>query len=102
MAQYTTIVHEAYLDLSDGIDSFRYINLSGILYLRQAITPTGFSGAEGVDWDDIEDYPSSGGGIWRIGVRSLFWVMDCTITIGAGFAGTENIDWENYEQHQLP
>ncbi len=101
MAQYTIISEGPPLDITDGTDSFRYIVIGGALHLRQTKTETGFDGDEGTDWDDIEEYPDSGGGVWRVGVRNLEWRLDCTIT-GTGFSGTEDEDWENTEHHKLP
>lgn len=101
MAQYIIIEAGTPSDFTDGTDSFRYIVIGGVLHLRQTITETGFGGSEGTDWDDIEEYPDSGGGVWRMGVRDLEWILDCTIT-GTGFSGAEDGDWENTEHHKLP
>ena len=100
MPQYSIISPGETLDLLDASDDFRYVNVAGVLHLRQAITSTGFSGEEGVDWDDIEEYADKGGGVWRVGARDLHWAMDCTVT-GIGFSGDEDTDWENYEKHKL-
>ena len=100
MPQYTTISAGSPLNISDGIDSFRYIAIGGVLHLRQTKTETGFAGDEGTDWGDIEEYADLGGGIWRVGVRTLKWRIDCTIN-ATGFMGEENTDWGNYEGHKL-
>ena len=98
MAQYSTIESGFPLTLA-GASRFRYTVESGTLYLRQTITGTGFAGTEGIDWGDIEDYQDLGGGVWRLGVRDTYWVMDCTVT-ATGFSGTEGVDWANVEQHK--
>lgn len=91
MAQYTIIQSGSPLAITDGVSSFRYF-VNGDMYLQQFVSGS---------WEDLEQYVNSGGGTWRVGARSLNWVMDCTIT-PIGFSGSENIDWENYEQHKLP
>ena len=101
MAQYSTIEVGTNLDLSDGTDSFRYyVAPLGTMHLYQALTELGFAGAENTDWVDLEEYPNLGGGVWRIGVRELNWVMDCALN-GTGFSGDEDIDWANYEKHKI-
>ncbi|KKM03989.1 hypothetical protein LCGC14_1768890 [marine sediment metagenome] len=100
MAQYTIISEGSPLDIIGGTGSFRYIVISGAMHLRQTKTETGFTGSEGVDWDDIDEYADSGGGVWRVGVRDLHWRLDCTIT-GIDFSGDENTDWENIAQFKL-
>jgi len=100
MAQYTVITSTSPKVLSDGTDTFRYQVRSGVLYLDQEITATGFDGVEGTDWDSMESIPDSGGGVFRHGARTLYWNVDGTIT-GTGFSGSENTDWENIEQHRL-
>ena len=97
MAQYS---ESLLIGIDQSSDEFRYVNVSGDLYLRQTITPTGFDGVENTDWKNIEVYPNSGGSRWRVGARDLYFVLDCTIT-GIGFDGTEDIDWENHEKHKL-
>ena len=97
---YTTISSSAPYYLSNGETKFGYTVTAGTMELGQALTDTGFSGVEDTDWSSLEEYTDSGGGIWRIGDRGAYWVMDCTIT-GTGFSGAEDIDWENVEQSQL-
>jgi len=101
MASYTSIVSGSPFDLSNGVDDFRYVVVSGDLHLRQNRSSLSFGGVEGTDWDDIEEYTDPGGGEWRVGSRSSNWVIDGTIT-GTGFSGAENTDWQNIESHKLP
>jgi len=91
MAQYTSISATVPLVITDGVDNFQYTVVDGTMYLQQIVDAS---------WEDIEEYTDAGGGVWRMGVRSLHWVVDCTIT-ATGFSGTENTDWLNIEQHKI-
>ena len=86
MAQYTTITAASPMLLSNGVTEFGYY-VSGDMTLRQ-------------NGNDLERWVDSGGGRWRVGVRSTYWVIDCTIT-ATGFSGAENTHWENIESHKL-
>ena len=100
MSQYSIIESGASLGLSDATDSFRYVVVSGKLYLRETKTELGFGGVEGIDWENIESYTGLRVGPWRMGVRSLHYVLDRVITT-LGFSGFADIDWEQVESHKL-
>ncbi len=101
MSQYSIIENGASLGLSDASDAFRFVNTGTKLYLRQAMTATGFDGGvKGVDWENIESYTGLRVGPWRMGVRSFHYVLDRVIT-SLGFSGFVDIDWEQVESHKL-
>lgn len=125
MAQYTVITVGDPLIISDGVDSFRYTITGTDLYLQQNVDSAwedieSYVGIDITDSSTILDADGAvrinadgsarlsstvvaydGGSIWRVGVRSLEWVIDRTRT-EAGFSGVENIDWDNVEGHKLP
>ena len=93
MAQYTTITTSSPLIITDNIDQFLYAIVGDDLWLLQE---------DDGGYEDLETYECTGAtGVWRVGVRDGYWVMDAA-TSETGFDGEENTDWENVEQHKLP
>lgn len=100
MAQYTEISVGNSLQITNGIDTFRFNVSGGDLYLDQEKTSLGFSGTENTDWASIRSYSGGGTGVFRVGVRSENWVID-EETDGTGFSGAENVNWVSIEGHKL-
>ena len=91
MAQYTEITIGNPLEVTDNIDTFRFHVSSGNLQLEKKV---------GITWEEVEVYTGTGFGIFRVGVRSLHWVID-EETSGLGFSGVVDVDWVGIEQHKL-
>lgn len=98
--QYSLISFGNTLSISDSGQYFRYRSMPGQLELDKTLTGIGFFGAEGVDWENIENITSLGTGLFRLGVRDSKWNIDEALD-ATGFAGTEGVNWTNMENHTL-
>jgi head-tail adaptor len=72
----------------------------GIYYVDIALTPTGFDGDEGTDWEVFMGITIDGLGVYREEVRAGCWCVDETLT-PTGFDGDEDIDWGNAFQNVI-
>lgn len=79
----------------DSTTQVRKRVLGNSLYIDVTLTPTGFSGSEGIDWETRIVHTGQNNR-FRMGYRDGIFAIDCTIT-GTGFSGSEDIDWENIE-----
>jgi len=80
---------------TDGTTSVRKKITGNTYQVDVTLTPTGFAGAENMDW--VWLFKKTGQtAVFRSGVRAGDFVVDGTID-GTGFAGTINVNWENLD-----
>ena len=106
--QYFTFPDDGtYLEIEGGSGrKFRFsYAYPGVLKLLQTLTGTGFSGAEGTDYVQLEQYELDGGlggAGYRLGVRSGLWHIDQVYHPPVvGFDGDEGLDWDAISSHDL-
>ena len=92
--QYKVYISGVLVTYTDGVDTFRDGSRAGTWVTDHTLTPTGFGGTEGTDWENLEMIDAEDGiGIdtFRDGIRDGTYVIDKTLT-ATGFAGAESID----------
>ena len=106
--QYFTLPDDGtYLEIEGASNlKFRYsYAYPGVLKLLQTRTATGFAGAVGIDYVEIEEYALDGGlggAGYRLGVRSGQWHIDQVYDPPVvGFDGDLGVDWDVIESHDL-
>lgn len=100
MADQRIITDADPLYLDDLYGKYQYAMNGSNLEMRRAISPLGFNGVEGTDYNVIDRYIKATALTWRFAVSNGYWSKDYTIT-ALGFGGVEGVDWENFEKSKL-
>ena len=96
MAQYTEIGNDESIEMTDGVDTYRYVELASVLYLQKVV------GESTTDVASFELAGDAGAALFRVGARDGHWVIDqCYSPITSGFLGEEGFDWDRIEGHTL-